>query len=270
MQPNFDRVPEAIQPLLRDYVTLLEQECPDLVRAVYLHGSIALGAFDPNQSDVDFITVLNRRCDEADIEHLRKVHQQIVEKYPRWKMDGSYLQLEDLGQSRETITPYPYCPSHDGVLQPSGHYEINPVTWWLLKTRGIAVVGADPRTLDFPASWEIVSAYTRENLNTYWANWTRHPGRILTLLTNYGVEWAVLGVLRLYCALRENEIVTKRAAGELGLAAVPEQWHKLIQEAISIRDTGKGRFYQLRPVRALETVRFLRYIIQTCNAEAAA
>lgn len=265
MQSSFERAPKEIQLLLRDYVTLLDQKCSGLIAGVYLHGSIALGAFDPSQSDIDFITVLKRRCNEVEFEHLRNIHQQIAGKYPHWKMDGSYLQTEDLGQSCEAIEPYPYCASHDGVLHLRGQYEVNPVTWWLLKTRGIAIVGSDPQTLNFSISWEVVSAYTRNNLKTYWANWTRRPWLYVALLTDYNVQWVVLGVLRLYCALQKNDIVTKSAASECGLNTLPKEWHQVIREAISIRDTGRGHFYRLRAMRAWDTVRFVRYIIRKCS-----
>ena len=54
-------LPPSIQPLLDAYLNALNQELPGLVTAVYLHGSIALDAFDPHFSDVDIVAVLDHR-----------------------------------------------------------------------------------------------------------------------------------------------------------------------------------------------------------------
>jgi hypothetical protein len=45
------QIPEAVYPLLHDYRQLLTQYLPDLLEACYLHGSIALNAFNERLSD---------------------------------------------------------------------------------------------------------------------------------------------------------------------------------------------------------------------------
>ena len=64
------RIPQIIQPMLQAYVDLLNRELPDFVEAVYLHGSIALDAFDEGQSDIDTVVVISRLAGEGDIQKL--------------------------------------------------------------------------------------------------------------------------------------------------------------------------------------------------------
>jgi Domain of unknown function (DUF4111) len=257
------RIPEVIHPLLHDYMQLLAQSVPDLTEACYLHGSIALNAFNERLSDIDFVTVLRRRPTPQDIIHLKTSHQILSTTYPNWTLDGSYLQWNDLGRLPDAIAPSPYVA--DGVFHPQGYRDINLVTWWVLKHYGIAILGPSPQALIFTVSWDELVARMHDNLNSYWRSWTRSPIRLSQLLTDYSVQWSVLGVLRLWYAFCENEITSKTGAGGYALSHLPGRWHPLIQEAINIRDDCEHKLYTSRIRRAYDAVRFLRYIIRLCN-----
>src|SRR3954451_12237812 len=53
---------------------------------VYLHGSYALAAFDPLESDVDFLAATESEVDAEQLGHLRELHRQLGNR-----LDGSYL-----------------------------------------------------------------------------------------------------------------------------------------------------------------------------------
>ncbi|MBI1926586.1 DUF4111 domain-containing protein [Candidatus Poribacteria bacterium] len=86
------------------------------------------------------------------------------------------------------------------------------------------------------------------------------------MFSDWGIQWAVLGVLRQFYTFQENQITTKRKAGEYALSCVPTHWHRLIQEAINLRARSKKSLYRLRVIRTIDAVSFLRYIIRSCNA----
>ena len=105
------------------------------------------------------------------------------------------------------MPPHPYI--HDGIFQASGYHDINAVTWWILKHRGIAVIGPPPDQFDIQVDWERLMVEMHHNLNTYWAGFTTNPRRIAWLLNDYGIQWAVLGVLRQFYTFRERAITSK-------------------------------------------------------------
>ncbi len=258
------RIPESIRPALENYLLLVERQLPDLLSAFYIVGSIALDGFNERFSDIDFVAVLNRRATPTEIEKLQHIHRLIDKNYPRWKMSGSYLQAHDLGHFNDEVEPYPAC--HDGVIHPAGHFELNSVTWWILKNHGIALLGSEPQKLSFTVDWNRLISRMRENLNTFWMSYTKQPKRIITTLSNWGVQWTVLGVLRQFYTFRENTITTKEKAGIYALNCVPTRWHPLIREAVNIREGKKPSAYRSRIARTVEVISFTRYIIQTCNA----
>lgn len=256
-------IPELIRPLLQDYLQLLAHQVPDLTEAVYLHGSISLDAFNQRLSDIDFITVLRRRPTANEIAHLKAIHQNLTTTYPRWTLDGSYQQLHDLGRLPNAVAPFPYVAQ--GVLYPHGYRDFNLVTWWVLKHHGIAILGPSPQALSFSVNWDELVIQMHANLNTYWRSWTHTPTRLVQLLTDYGIQWAVLGVLRLWYTFVEHNITSKTGAGKYALAHLPSRWHPLIQEAINLRDHPEHKIYRSRIYRAFVAVQFLHYIIGLCN-----
>nr|WP_322709611.1 aminoglycoside adenylyltransferase domain-containing protein [Nostoc sp. ChiSLP03a]MDZ8210774.1 DUF4111 domain-containing protein [Nostoc sp. ChiSLP03a] len=171
--------------------------------------------------------------------------------------------LEDVGREQQEIAPYPYY--HDSVLHSAGYHDINQATWWVLKHRGICLIGVPPENLAFTVDWNLLQRKMKENLNSYWVSWTRAPSKVAYLLTDSGIEWAVLGVLRLFYVLREHEILSKTEVGRYALVHLPPKWHQLIQEAINLREIRHGSSYRSKVSRAVEAVRFLRYVINVCN-----
>ncbi len=258
------RIPTPILDLLSDYLNLLENELPGFVTGLYLHGSIALSAFNEDLSDIDFVGLLSRRASADDLDSLQIVHQTIATKYPRWPLEGSYLQWQELGELEESVLPAPV--HHDGTLEPSGKFDVNSVTWWVLKHRGISLIGPQPQDLGIEVNWELLVTRMLENLNTYWADFTRNPRRIAWLLSDDGIQWTILGVLRQYYTFVEHDITSKAGAGEYARTHLPAKWHLLVREAIQIRQQIPSSRYQSKIARAAEAYNFLRYIIDYCNS----
>lgn len=258
------RIPVLVQPIIENYVLRLNERFPDLLNSFYIVGSIALGEFNEYFSDIDFIAVLNRKMTLVETKKLQGIHEELEQNFPQWKMSGSYIQSGDLGKLDENLEPHPHY--HDGVLHPEECFELNSVTWWELKHHGIAVIGTEPLNLSFTVDWNVLITEMRENLNTYWAGWVSRPVRVMTLYSDWGIQWAITGVLRQFYTFRENRITTKIRAAEYALGCLPTHWHPLIREAINIREKKKKSTYGFRIARTFEAVNFLNFIIRTCNA----
>jgi hypothetical protein len=90
---------------------------------------------------------------------------------------------------------------------------------------------------------------------------------MLWLLSDYGVQWVVLGVLRQHYTLREQAITSKTGAGHYGLRALPEQRHRIIREAFQIREQRGDAFYRSRWSRAVDAVNLVRCVIRAAADE---
>jgi hypothetical protein len=259
------RIPVLLQPLIRDYNGLLDRQAPDLVTGFYLVGSIALGGFNPRFSDIDFVAVLSRPATRAEFETLMEIHRAVEQQYPKWKLEGDYFQAVDLGCPDREIGAFLHY--HDGKLEWRHQNVLGPVTWWILKNQGIPVFGPAPQAADLVVDMDSLLAGQVENLNSYWASWTRRPGRLAALFSDWGVQWTVLAVLRQFYTLRERRITSKVGAGEYALARLPERWCPIIREAMAMRESPRQSQYRSRIGRAVETYTLLRYVIRICNED---
>jgi hypothetical protein len=194
LKPLADIIPQEIQPLLQGYLALTQSCLPGWISAVSLVGSIGLGDFDPRRSDVDFAALLSCRWDEHALRELASIHWEIQRSFPRWPMDGIYLQADDLyPQTMATHGSYPSC--NDGHFKAAGRRGLSPVARWELKAHSVPLSG--PAELPISVTWDEVVDYMHANLQTYWRGFTNRPVRMAWLLQDSGVEWAVLGILRL-------------------------------------------------------------------------
>ena len=82
------RIPEPIQPVLQNYLSLMNQQLPGVLQAFYVEGSIALGGFNERFSDIDFIASLTHQVTPAQIEalapHYTRRSKKVI-RAGRWK-----------------------------------------------------------------------------------------------------------------------------------------------------------------------------------------
>jgi hypothetical protein len=253
------RIPAVLVPMFECYLSRLDQRLPGFLSSFCVVGSIALDEFNPHFSDVDFVAAIRQPAREGAMQALKEIHREVERGYPRWKLEGMYLLESQLGGTGHFLV------YHDGLLK-THPPEPDPVTWWILKNHGIPLLGSDPRDLPVSVDTNVLVAWTQGNMNTYWKGWTRKPGRLIVLLTDWGIQWAALGVARQFYTIRENAIISKRRAGDYALSAVPHQWHRIIHEAIRIRTRSGASFYRSRLARMIAVVNFMKYIIRSSNA----
>ena len=262
-------LPVVVQNVLNEYFALLNEGLPKIVEGLYIQGSIALNAYVKDASDVDFITVTNRRLLEEDIEVLSGIHNKLTEKHINIEMDGVYILWEDLGKMNADNHFFPVYNS--GEL--SFETYISPITWWILKTKGINFLGPDRTSLSFEISPSDLTTYVVENMNSYWANRVESVKKSVEDLKKFSteeikneIEWSVLGLLRQYYTLKEHNIISKLGAGDYALQHVPTEWHKIIKEAINIRKGLKENLFTSNQERMDAALSFSTYIINYCNS----
>lgn len=257
-----EKIPESVQKVLALYIDKCNQALPGLLEGLYLHGSLAIGAYIEGESDVDFVAVTSRKLTNKEAALLKDIHLNHAETCKHPQLDGIYAQSSNLAGEG-----YFY---NEGTFGKAVH-DI-PVTWWLLKNKGITILGPAASELPINVTTEDLTAYVRKNMNDYWATRISAMEQKQDQLINYPVkhieaevEWTVLGLLRQFYTLKEENIVSKLAAGEYGLRELEPKWHGLIQEAINIRQGKPERSFITNEERVNATIHFAKELIQFCN-----
>mgnify|MGYP001046057798 CR=1 FL=1 len=257
-----NRIPNIINPLLYEYESKIKNYFGNKIFGVYLYNSVALGAFDINKSDIDFITVINEEFTDEEIIKLKAIHEELNTKFKYAKrMEGMYINIDKIGKVNTDISPYIYFANKS--LHDYGYYDINYVTWWTLKNNGIGINSPDISNLNLNVEWNNIIDTMNYNLNEYWK---KKINTKLIFLTNYWVEFSVLTLCRILYTLEHKEIISKTEAAKFQMNNLPCNYKLVIQEALRIREnTSKKSLYSLRIKRSREVKSFIDYIINYCN-----
>lgn len=197
-------LPTEVQQLMERYtVELKEIFLDEKIVGVYIYGSIALGAFHAETSDVDFVTVISDSVNKAEKQQLVELHKKLSGSTLGKRMDGMYIPLADLGKYNDELNEYVYCA--DGKAN-VGHWDINAVTWWTLKNQGITVIGKEAEDLSFQIRWNDVVNTMKYNVEQYWSGKAKQP--YLFFIEEW-VESAVVTMGRILYTLDHKTIVSK-------------------------------------------------------------
>lgn len=252
-------LPAEVKQLMGQYIAELKEIFLDeKIVGVYIYGSIALGAFHIETSDVDFVTVISDSVNEAEKQQLVELHKKLSSTLGK-RMDGMYIPLADLGKYNDEMNEYVYCAEGKADI---GYWDINAVTWWTLKNQGITVIGKEAEDLPFQIKWDDVVNTMKYNVEHYWSEKVNRP--YLFFIEEW-VESAVVTMGRILYTLDHKTIVSKDRGLQYLLERSVEEWELLLKEVARIRQNPKEKRMLSRWRRADMTKRYLLHLIEICR-----
>ena len=133
---------------------------------LFVAGSLALGDYRSDRSDIDVVAVVRTRPDRVQCSLLAGVH-----RLAGTRIDGPYLTEAALAGPPEAVgEPVPHHV--DGRFEIGACHEVSPVTWSILAHDAITVRGRSPAEIGLQANADAVRAFSAENLRSYWTGWS--------------------------------------------------------------------------------------------------
>jgi hypothetical protein len=223
----------------------------DLFVGMYPDGSLAIGDFSPDSSDLDFVVVTTADVSAEAFEALSAMHDRIATGPSRWarELEGSYISRDALRHARRPVHPYIDRGSGLEMVQPESGYW--PIHRHVLREHGVALAGPSPRALIDPVGADELREAARGILHEWWEPMlTGGP-----LLSNGFYRcYAVLTMSRILYTLRHGAIATKPVAARWASEALDRRWTPMIRAALVwSRD---------EPPDLEETLAYIRY---TCD-----
>jgi hypothetical protein len=119
---------------------------------------------------------------------------------------------------------------------PKKAFDVNPVMWFVLATKGIAMRGPEGSELELAINEAERREWTKANLLAYWKPWAEGvlaSGEFPRMHFARGLEWGVSGVSRMHCTIQTGDVISKRASLTYAAQTFDSHWAAVIELAIA-------------------------------------
>jgi hypothetical protein len=225
----------------------------DNLVGVYLRGSLALGDFIPDTSDIDALAVTERPVDAAQFDALAAMHAQLAASPHRYanRLEIAYIDRAALWRFEPGLR-HPSLGQGEALAW-SEHRANWILERWTVRERGVTLLGPDPRTLIAPIASRELRAAVRARLHD-WADWAGQIDDPDWLLPRSHKAYVVETMCRALSTLACNELQSKPRAVAWALATLPEPWRATVVRSRAWRTDNTPD-----PALVPEVMRFVRW-----------
>ncbi|MBX3080385.1 MAG: DUF4111 domain-containing protein [Anaerolineae bacterium] len=255
---------EPVTRFLTDFVQGFQTALGDRLVGIYLHGSLAMGCFNPATSDIDLLVVARDKLTLADKQRCRQVLHQLAAICPAKAIEMSIVTLASL-QHFHHPSPYelhfPTDRPDDDAIQLydpdlAAHFTVT-------RSRGLCLVGEAIAAIfpDVPPSSYLASLAGD-------ADWSY--GHIMQGSDEGKCSVPVYGVLnycRILAYLEQGAVMSKSEGAQWGLTHLPALYGSLIQTALA-KYTALGTSYNVDAKLLKQFATYANTIIQAANQDA--
>lgn len=249
-----------VNQLLEDLLARMKGVLGEKLVGLYLYGSLVLGDFDHEISDIDMLAATAGDVTEDEAAALERMHEEFVREYEEWdnRIEVHYLSLEGLGTFRSKASKMgnisPGEPFH--VIEAGKEWLMN---WYIVREKGVVLYGPPPETIIPPISnEEFVQAAVEHNKG--WREWierTRH--------SRPAQGYAILTACRDLYTYRNGERATKKQAARWAERELPE-WAWLIESALRWRAEARSEEEVDHEATYPLAERFVRFVSEQVDA----
>jgi predicted nucleotidyltransferase len=242
----------AINTMLERLQVKVRNILGDQFIGLYLYGSLAIGDFDPQKSDIDFVVVTAGELSSGTVAELKAMHEDLVAEASKWgaELEGSYISRQALRRYNPEHIWHPHIDRGNSGLVIERHDTDWIVQRFVLREHGRVISGPDPRTLIDPIS---ATDLRRAVLGFLWW-WQQQLEDTQRVARSDYQAYAVLTMCRVLYTLKNGDVLSKPAAAHWALSHLDRRWSPLIQRAQTWHP-------EMEMDRLEETLDFIRYTL---------
>lgn len=264
------RIPDHPYPELRKVLNIfvheIATELGENLVGIYLVGSIASGDFDAD-SDVDFLVVTNTELTEASMKPLQEIQIKVhdVDCYPAKHLEGSYISIADLNDWSTVGSKKLYYFDNGNTEYELSTHDNRWHVRWILRERGITLVGPKPETILQPIPSNELSNEIKTAMYYVKRLFEDEIDRPLSFFNSrFGQSFTVLTYCRMLHTLHTGTVQSKKVGMQWAKQVVDPQWVSLIDQAWQERE-GVRFMVKIRQraeeMLLRETLKFIKYAI---------
>ena len=219
-----------IENVIHDFVERSKDILGDNLVGIYLHGSLAMGCFNPQRSDIDLIIVVNNSLSDS---IKREYMEMVVENNAHGPEKGIEMSVVLRNVCKPFIYPTPY----------ELHFSTGHLDWWkedpdeyihelkgtdkdlaahftIINKRGKCLYG-------LPIKEVFGEVPTSDYMDSIWYD-VEHAKKEI----KYYPMYLTLNLARVLAFKEEGLVLSKKEGAEWALNKLPSEYHKLIQDAL--------------------------------------
>lgn len=264
MKSMHSEVYPELASVLQRFVAGVQNALGSNFLGAYLVGSLATGDFDLD-SDVDFLIFTNAELNDAEVRSLQTTHVDIhaLGCYPAEHLEGSYISTDLLNQTDLVgVQPLWFVDNGSTSLERSIHDNRWHVRW-ILRERGITIIGPDPKTFVYPVPTEALRTEAVTSIQRLQTSFVAEVDQPLGWFnTRFGQSFAVLSCCRMLYTCKSGTVQSKLFGVKWAEQSLDAAWCELIRKAwterMGVRFGEKVR-QPAQPRLLHETAKFIAY-----------
>ncbi len=220
-----------VNSLVSDVFLRIRKVLGNKLVGLYLGGSLVLGDFDQQISDIDLVGALSSNVTDTEFHQLQQMHADFVAEHKEWRdrIEVCYVSTDALktvkSRTSQIVNISPGEPMHR--MESTKDWIMN---WYLTREKSIILFGPPPKTIIEPISKEEYIQSVKDYVKS-WEEWVKD------MRDRYGqAAYVVLTVCRALYAYKNGDQVSKIQAARWAQRELPE-WSDLIGRAIVWRET---------------------------------
>jgi hypothetical protein len=220
-----DPISDPVVSMVRDTIA---DELGDRLIGLYLYGSLATGAFEPDVSDIDLIAVLTDEPDDMAAVTLAEMHALMTRADPAWdgRIEVDYVSARGLADClTRTTTIARISPGEPLHLVEAGRDFL--LDWYPARSEGLTIVGPPIASLIPP----IPESEYLEEVRRYLASFRTRFDEDASAGSQ---AYAILTMCRGFYSIVRGERLSKRDAALRARRDFPHR-RQLIQRALAWR-----------------------------------
>ncbi len=213
----------------------------DHFRAMYLSGSLALGDFDAERSDIDFVVVTDSDLPDDLLLALRAMHDRFNASASPWatEVEAAYIPQNALRRYDPARARHPHIERGVGEILDMDQLGSDWIIQrFILREYGVVIAGPDPRTLIAPVSSRDLHQSVVTLMNSWWGPMREDPAPLHRPTIGYQ-SYAVLTMCRILYTLDTGTVVSKPVAARWARGITDGHWDTLIERALAWRKDGR-------------------------------
>lgn len=218
----------GINALLDELLTGIQQIFGKNLLAVYLHGSLVIGDFDLECSDLDLVVILTDTVNAGQFQTLNQMHESFLTTHPLWygRLDIDYVSATAMQSFKTGYHPMAVItPGEDFQMKEMGIDWL--LSWYPVREKGVTLFGIPPTQI-IPS---ISKAEFIESVQAHVIGWRE---AVYHETQRFPQSYLVLLLCRALYTCQTGEQTSKQQAGQWAAQTFPE-YAATIHDALKYR-----------------------------------